>query len=537
MDEFSPTGGFVGRLTGTPTGKAGAERPFKALQSVGVDTVSGDVFVAGYDYEHAKGILDVFGPDIVIPDVAVLEPPEALTPTSVTLRGTVNPLSAETHEGASCTFEYGTSTAYGQSAPCAAEVPEGNAPVEVKSKAGSITGLQSGTTYFYRLDATNAGKLTNTGECPADCGTFTTLGPGLSGESVSEVSSTSATLLASIDPHGVPTSFYFQYSTGSTGECESSPASCTSVPAPPGTPLAGEGPLAVSQHVQGLSPSTLYHFRVLAVQGAETFPGADQTFTTQPGGSGVVLPDGRQWELVSPADKHGARPLPIRESGLVQAAASGNGITYQGTAPTEADAKGLFEAERVLSTRGPQGWSSKDISLPHSSAVGGLSGDTEHHFFSEDLSKGEVEAFGDFSSLAPEVFPPDTETGPYIRYNATCAATPATCYRPLLVGCPPPNPELPCPPLVEENADVPAGTRFGGAAEFAGASSDLAHVVVSSPVLLTPPPHAGETTQSALYEFSAAAPPAQALQLVSVLPDGKLAHGNSTDRLPGLHRA
>ena len=36
------------------------------------------------------------------------------------------------------------------------------------------------------------------------------------------------------------------------------------------------------------------------------FYGPDQTFTTQGAGGPLVLPDGRAWELVSPADKDGA---------------------------------------------------------------------------------------------------------------------------------------------------------------------------------------------------------------------------------------
>ena len=45
---------------------------------------------------------------------------------------------------------------------------------------------------------------------------------------------------------------------------------------------------AVSAAVGGLQPSTTYHYRLVAVRGAERFPGGDATFTTAP--SPVVRP-------------------------------------------------------------------------------------------------------------------------------------------------------------------------------------------------------------------------------------------------------
>src|SRR4029077_6739698 len=197
------------------------------------DPASHQVYVLDFGDFHGEGnagVIDVFGADLVIPDVAISEPVSGLTPTSVTLRGTVNPRE----EGAaSCEFEYGTSTSYGQHAPCTAPVGNGDAPVEVQS--GTITGLEPDTTYHYRLDASNE-HGTNTGECPADCSTFTTPGPGIHAQSASDVAASSATLNATINPHGAPTSFYFQYSTEDTAGCETTPpsSSCPAIPAPPG---------------------------------------------------------------------------------------------------------------------------------------------------------------------------------------------------------------------------------------------------------------------------------------------------------------
>ena len=61
-------------------------------------------------------------------------------------------------------------------------------------------------------------------------------------------------------------------------------------------------------HLQGLLPGTTYHYRVVAVNalGETHIEGPDQTFTTQAAGAAFTLPDGRQWEMVTPPDKHGA---------------------------------------------------------------------------------------------------------------------------------------------------------------------------------------------------------------------------------------
>ena len=74
--------------------------------------------------------------------------------------------------------------------------------------------------------------------------------------------------------------------------------------------------------------------------------GEEQTFTTQPAGV-FELPDGRGWEMVSPPDKHGALLEPIRETGVVQAAAAGDALTYLADAPSEAEPPGNGNESQV----------------------------------------------------------------------------------------------------------------------------------------------------------------------------------------------
>ena len=79
----------------------------------------------------------------------------------------------------------------------------------------------------------------------------------------------------------------------------------TSVPVPDGDAGSGTADVAVNAPIEGLSPGTTYHYRVVAVNSLGTVDGADRVFKTQalksPG-----LPDGRAWEMVSPPNKHGA---------------------------------------------------------------------------------------------------------------------------------------------------------------------------------------------------------------------------------------
>jgi hypothetical protein len=528
VDQYSPEGEYLGRLRGTPSGL------FPDVQSVGVD--NGNVFVAGGESVP----LSVFGPSVVIPDVEVTPTePSEIHETSVTLNGTVKLDKAGSAE---CFFEYGTSRSYGTTVACepnpATEAQEVAGKVAVKKTIGLAPEeeLRPDTTYFYRVRAlnNNSAHIASTGEGAEDEGEVTTSGPGLDGESASEVDATAAHLDASIDPNGLPTSYYFQYNTTGTGVCEPKPeaAGCTSVPVAPEEigSTATPGGIGVSQRIQGLAQNTTYHYRVIVLSEPEpgvtkTFPEPDQTFTTQPPGSGFALPDGREWELVSPVDKHGADLRSGNGEWVTEASLSGDAFTGVAGSPTEEGARGYSGIEQVLYTRGAGGWSERDISLAHHTPSPPHIGKGEdYRFFSEDLSLAVAEPFGEYTSLKPDVFPPDSERTPYVRHDLTCQATPSTCFQPLVTGAP-------------GYADVPGGTSFGGSSgveqgpvEFAGATPDLSHVVVNSGVGLKSGLGGG------LYEWSAGKPfGEEELAPVSVLPaaEGGGMEGEGATRLGG----
>jgi hypothetical protein len=439
-----------------------------------------------YVADATNSKIDVFVPAIV-PDVTTTAA-TGVKGHSVTLGGTVNP---DLEGPAKCQFMWGTTKEFGHTAPCEpVEVPEGASPVAVRAK---LTGLQPDTTYYYRVQATDKNG-TSTG-VPGQDHQFTTAGASVSGESVFNVTATSATLEASIDPNNGPssivpsasTTYYFQYGTESTADCETSPVSCTSVPLAPGEAIGpGESDLVVSRHVQGLLAGTVYHYRVVAVAEAAgeliTVAGPDQTFTTQSATGAFGLSDGREWEMVSPANKLGALVYPLSsESRLAQASVDGDAMAYLATTPTESGSLGYGEREQVFSARGPDGWVSRDITPPHEHpAVIALGYGEEYVDFSEDLSLAVVQPHGPFErSLSPEA----SEQTAYLRtiflngnVNDPCVES---CYRPLVTGKP-------------GYANVPPGTVFGQGCEpshissnicgpvFTGASPDLSHIALRS---------------------------------------------------------
>src|ERR1700722_2047727 len=481
VEQFSPTGTYLGQI----------EKVASDPYAMAVDPTSHDLYANS----------QVYGPGIVIPDVTT-DSPTNPRPESVTLNGTVNP---DDEGPVTCQFEWGTSPSFGHTAPCSGGVANGTSPVPVQVP---LSGLERGVNYYYRLQATNKNG-TNPGEA-WQTESFTTTGAILREESVSNVSAESVTFEATIDPAKQPTSYYFQYGT-STEYTQRTPT----------TPEAiGSGILDVEvpdRHVQGLSAGTEYHYRVVVVSEAkpgesETVYGDDHTFTTQAASGSFSLLDGRQWEMVSPPDKLGALIEDQFDNYFraFQASAAGDAIAYPASSPTEGEPQGYSGTVTVFSVRGETGWSSRDIS-PGRSGAGGVeeSVGSEFRLFSPDLSQAIVVPINNaFTPLSPQA----TESTPYLRTNyvggnieARCSSS---CYQPLVTA-----------------ANTPQGTVFGDeptgvcrasvcGPQFAGASRDLSHIIVTSPVQLTPTPAApgGE----AVYEWSA-----DHLQLVSELPNSE----------------
>ncbi len=197
--------------------------------------------------------------------------PSALAQTSATLNASVNPNGGEVSE---CKLEYGTSGAYGLSAPCTPAPGAGGGPVAVSA---TVTGLTADTTYHFRVSATNAG-----GTSRASDETLKTLPnpPTVLTKAASTVTQSTASLSATVNPNG-----------GEVGQCKleygttsayGSNAPCSSLPG------SGFGPVAVSAPIGGLSANTTYHFRIVAANAGGTGTGSDETLETLPNPPTVV---------------------------------------------------------------------------------------------------------------------------------------------------------------------------------------------------------------------------------------------------------
>ncbi len=369
----------------------------------------------------------------------------------------------------------------------------------------------------------------------------------------SEVSDDGAKLSATINPRTEPgegeTTYVFEY-----GPC---PLEGSCVGARYGHSVTGSvpdeyGPVGVSSSLRGLMAGTRYHYRLSAYNSYDEPPAAPEygeefTFITQSSFPGGLL-DERGWELVTPPDKHGAQIEPVLETGVIQAAADGDALTYLASAPTEETPAGNTNKVQVLSRRlatgtgavenegagegagdrSASGWVSCDLALAHAAATGVSIGEgQEYRAFDNDLQAGLAWPLGGF---VPGLAPGAREVSPLLAgLSGACeprsSGTPAQpSYEALLSGCPG---EGECEPLVREHADVEAGVEVADesecragqtfcAAEPLGANESLSAVVLRSvtPLVVGAP-------EKALYE-----PHGNRVYPVSVSPTGAMVGGD-----------
>src|SRR3984893_3865013 len=101
-----------------------------------------------WDEEFANALGELIPP---APPTVKTDPASAVGQTTATLNATVNPNGSEVSE---CKLEYGTTTAYGSSAPCSPAPGSGTSAVSVSDTVSSLT---DNTTYHFRILAISAG--------------------------------------------------------------------------------------------------------------------------------------------------------------------------------------------------------------------------------------------------------------------------------------------------------------------------------------------------------------------------------------------
>jgi len=183
----------------------------------------------------------------------------AVTASGATVSATVNPNGTST----TYAFQYGTSSNYGsQTATTSA-----GSGTSAQSVHATLSGLTSHTTYHYRVVATSAAGTTSGSDQ-----TFTTTAvpPTVSVSSPSLVTSSSATLVGSVNPRGKSTVYSFQYGPTTTYGLQTASTS------------AGSGTSTSTVHgsLSNLTSGTTYHYRLVATSSDGTSASSDGTFET-----------------------------------------------------------------------------------------------------------------------------------------------------------------------------------------------------------------------------------------------------------------
>ena len=199
-----------------------------------------------------------------------------VTSSAATLNGTANPnLAATTGYFRYATTSPGTcNDTFGTRAPATGGTDLGAGSTPTAYSQG-LTGLASGTTYFYCAIAQNA---VGTG-FGAVLSFTTAASPTVTTSAATSVTGTSAILTGSANPNLSTSTGYFRYASTNPGTCDDTFG--TRAPATGGTALgAGSSPVAFSEPLTGLTAGTTYYYCALATNASGTGVGAVLTFTT-----------------------------------------------------------------------------------------------------------------------------------------------------------------------------------------------------------------------------------------------------------------
>jgi plastocyanin len=193
------------------------------------------------------------------PPVATTNPASLVASFSARLNALLNPHGLPT----SVHFQYGITPSYGLTT-----APQNRTGNTFQAVGANITGLTANTLYHFRVVASNAAGTTMGSDR-----TFTTLTPTgppvVITNAASNVTTSSATLNGSLDPHGLTTTVFFQY--GTTTNYGSATAMQTHT---------GNTYRNITANISGLTTHTTYHFRMVATNAGGTRMGGDRTFTT-----------------------------------------------------------------------------------------------------------------------------------------------------------------------------------------------------------------------------------------------------------------
>jgi hypothetical protein len=195
---------------------------------------------------------------------ATTGPALSVATSSANVTGSLNPNGQST----TYSFQFGTTTGYGfQTNPQSA-----GSGSEDQVVSRILTGLRPGTTYHYRLIATNASGTTVGTDL-----TFTTLGapppapksppPTATTRSAIAVGTHSAIVRGTVNPKGSKTTYYFEFGLTPAYGVQSAAKSLSN-------------PRSVRATLTELQSGKTYHYRLVAKNANGLGMGTDRTFTT-----------------------------------------------------------------------------------------------------------------------------------------------------------------------------------------------------------------------------------------------------------------
>jgi hypothetical protein len=246
---------------GSPTGPASVSAPIAGL----------DVYLPESDPYHFRLVATnasgtTYGPDRTFfsappnaPAISAVQTGEA-APTVAPISALINP------EGGPTVYwiEYGPGSNYGTATLAGTSIGEDTVDHLVEPE---LTGLNPGSTYHYRIVASNFGGITTSPDQSFNTPNVPILGP----ISTASVTETSASVQGFVNPGFSPTSYRFEY-----GLTRSYEASTAQTP----VPVSDNTEQQVGATIAGLKAGITYHYRLVATNGEGTVESADQTFTT-----------------------------------------------------------------------------------------------------------------------------------------------------------------------------------------------------------------------------------------------------------------
>jgi hypothetical protein len=302
-----------------------------------------------------------------VKDVVTKPASPPTTTTTAVLNGSLDPDGYPT----TFYFEWGKDTNYGNAEP----LPPGEDITTItpgsQNVSAELTELEEGTTYHYRLVAENEFGTTR----GADETVTTPQPPSITSFNATNLTASSADLIATINPNGFETEYWFEYGlTKNYG---------TTVPIPAEVLEEELTNLhEIVQSINGLEERT-YHFRLTAKNKWGEVVTEDQTFNfnvpegcpnqilRQQTGSAYV-PDCRAYELVSAQNANGTA---LFATGAHSPYATGpSKMGYAGflnaIPGTGEPQNSAFGVEPYMATRTENGWVTRYVGVPGSKALG-----------------------------------------------------------------------------------------------------------------------------------------------------------------------